>query len=222
VPQLPDDTPTLTRGARRRERTRGQLLQAARALFAHQGVDATTIAEITEAADVGFGSFYNHFASKDEVLEAVLIESTDEQGLIVDALTAELEDPAEVVSVAHRHFVRRAGADPDWAGLIVRLDSSHRVMTRALGDRARRDLRRGITAGRFTVADARVALVAMGGALTGVMQAVLNKELGREADVRHAEGLLRLLGLTPQDAAEVARRRMSAVPIPALPMPARS
>jgi AcrR family transcriptional regulator len=209
--QLPDRTPTLTRGARRRERTRAQLLQAARGLFAHQGVDATTIAEITEAADVGFGSFYNHFASKEEILEAVLIESTDEQGAIVDALTAELEDPAEVVAVAHRHLVRQASASPDWAALIVRLEASHRVMTRALGDRARRDLRRGIAAGRFNVQDARVALVAMGGALTGVMQAVLNKELGREADVHHAEGLLRLLGLTPQDAAEVARRRMPAV-----------
>jgi hypothetical protein len=127
---------------------------------------------------------------------------------------------AEVVPVAHRHFVRRAGADADWAGLIVRLDPSHRVMTRALGDRARRDLRRGITAGRFTVADARVALVAMGGALTGVMQAVLDKELGREADVHHDESLLRLLGLTPQEAAEVARRRMPPVSQRAVHMPA--
>ena len=210
MPQRPDRAPALTRGARRREQTRAELLRAARALFAHQGVDATTIAEITEAADVGFGSFYNHFASKDEILEAVLIESTDEQGSIVDALTAGLEDPAEVVAVAHRHFVRRARDDSDWAGLIVRLDASHRVMTRALGDRARRDLRRGITAGRFTVPDARVALVAMGGALTGVMQAVLNQELGREADVHHAEGLLRLLGLNHRDAREVARRRMPA------------
>jgi hypothetical protein len=42
------------------------------------------------------------------------------------------------------------------------------------------------------------------------MQAVPNQELGREADVHHAEGLLRLLGLNPRDAAEVARRRMPA------------
>jgi len=200
----PEERPT--RGARRRAQTRARLLDAARALFARQGVDATAIAEITEHADVGFGSFYNHFASKEEIVEVVLSEALDAQGEIVDALTEQLEDPAEVVAVAHRHFVAQSREDPHLGWLLVRLDASHRVMTRALGSRARRDLERGIASGRFDVADAGVAFFDTAGALMLVMRGVLDGNLGPEADIHHAEGVLRVLGLTPEDAAEVAHR----------------
>lgn len=200
----------VTRGARRRAETSARLLAAARSLFARQGVESTTIAEITEEADVGFGSFYNHFASKSDVVEAVLTEAIDAQGKTVDELTADLDDPAEVVAVAHRYFVGMARADPDWAALLVRLDLSHRVMSRALGERARRDLRRGIDSGRFAVSTPAVALLDLGGALLGVMRASLDGELRRGAEAAHAEGMLRLLGLSPADAAEVATRPMPA------------
>ena len=39
-----------------------------------------------------------------------------------------------------------------------------------------------------------------------VMRGVLDGSLPKTADVPHAEGVLRLLGLSPEDAAEVARR----------------
>jgi AcrR family transcriptional regulator len=198
--------PPPTRGARRRAQTRARLLDAARTLFARQGVDGTAIAEITEEADVGFGSFYNHFASKQEIVEVVLSESLEAQGKIVDALTESLEDPAEIIAVAHRYFVTESSGDHDLGWLLVRLDASHRVMTRALGERARRDLERGIVSGRFNVADPDVAFLDAAGALLLVMRAVLDGEVGPEADSSHAEGLLRILGLSPEDAAEVAHR----------------
>src|SRR5579859_2842433 len=103
------------RRARRREATREKLLEAAGALFARQGVDNTRIQAITEEADVGFGSFYNHFESKEAIVEAVLVERVTAQGAQIEALTAQLEDPAEVISAAHRTFVRRARTDPEWA-----------------------------------------------------------------------------------------------------------
>ena len=195
-----------TRGARRKARTRAALIEGARAVFARQGVDATAIADITEAADVGFGSFYNHFASKEEIAEAVLTEVIAEQGAAVERLTAKLDDPAEVVSVAHRYFVRRARSDPDWARVLIRLDVSHRVASAALGAHARRDLERGIKAGRFEVGDRGVAFWSAGGALLAVMRGVLDGELRSGADVHHAENVLRMLGLPAAEAAEVARR----------------
>src|SRR5213592_3094303 len=93
------------RHARRREVTRTKLIEATKVLIARQGVDNTRIQEITEEADVGFGSFYNHFAGKEEVIESVLAETIGAQGADIDALTAELEDPAEIISAAHRSFV---------------------------------------------------------------------------------------------------------------------
>ena len=204
--------PAPDRHARRRTQTRTKLLEAARTLFARKGVDNTRINEITDGADVGFGSFYNHFESKEAIVEAVLAETVAAQGAAVDAVTASLDDPAEVVAAAHRHFVNLARTDPDWAWLLVRLDISHDVTLAGLGPFAQRDLDRGIKAGRFKVANRRVALLAGGGALLAVMRDVLDGHAPKDADRHHAEGVLRLLGLAPDDAAEVARR-----PLPKMP-----
>ena len=60
-----------TRVDRRKERTRNALLGAARQ-FLSEGRTNVSIQEITDAADVGFGSFYNHFESKDALFEAAV------------------------------------------------------------------------------------------------------------------------------------------------------
>jgi AcrR family transcriptional regulator len=198
------------RQSRRREATRGKLVAAAKSLFARQGVDNTRIQEITDEADVGFGSFYNHFESKEAIVEAVLAETVAAQAATIDVLTADLDDVAEVIAVAHRHFVRLARTDPEWAWLLIRLDVSHNVMVRALAPFARRDLRRGAKSGRLDVTDEIVALYGVGGAMLSVMRAVLDGLAPKDADVRHAENVLRMLGLSREDAAEVARRPLPA------------
>src|SRR5690349_18112328 len=55
------------RGARRRRETRSRLLMAALKLMAEKGMEGVAINEITETGDVGFGSFYNHFESKEAI-----------------------------------------------------------------------------------------------------------------------------------------------------------
>ena len=203
------------RHTRRREQTRRRLLDAARALFARQGVENTRINEITDEADVGFGSFYNHFDSKETIVEAVVGEAVAAQGDAVASVTADLDDPAEVVAAAHRYFVNLARSNPEWGWLLIRLDASQKIGLRALGPFARRDLERGIRAGRFRVPNKRVALFAAGGALLGVMGDVLEGHAPKDADRHHAEGVLRMFGLAAEDAAEVARRPMPEVPAPA-------
>src|SRR5271167_1260922 len=105
--------PHRDRHTRRREKTRRRLLDAARALFARQGVENTRINEITDEADVGFGSFYNHFDSKEAIAETLFADAVAAQGAAIQEITAKLEDPAEVLSAAHRHFVRLARTDPE-------------------------------------------------------------------------------------------------------------
>lgn len=113
---MPVVTTAPDRHARRREATRAKLVEAAKGLFARQGVDNTRIQEITDEADVGLGSFYNHYQSKEALIEVVLADTVAAQGAEIDALTAQLDDPAEIISAARRSFVRRARDDPDWAG----------------------------------------------------------------------------------------------------------
>jgi AcrR family transcriptional regulator len=208
---MPQEKSPATRGERRRAQTRGRLVAAAGRLFAAQGVEATTIAEITEEADVGFGSFYNHFDSKDEIAEAALGEALGDQAAALFDLIDPITDPAEVVAVAHSYLIEQTAINPTFARLLVRLDDSHRLMIRALGTRARQDIVDGIEAGRFTTADPEVSFFGTGGALLLVMRAVLDGDLDEDAGLHHCEGLLRMLGVADDEAVDIARRAVESV-----------
>lgn len=58
------------RRLRRSAETRERLFRAALQLFAKKGFAETTVEDITEAADVGKGTFFNYFPSKDHILVA--------------------------------------------------------------------------------------------------------------------------------------------------------
>lgn len=66
------------RGSRRKERTRADMLAAARKVFAERGYHETSIAEITRTADVGVGTFYLHFRDKDEIFTTLIEEGLNE------------------------------------------------------------------------------------------------------------------------------------------------
>ena len=55
----------------RRESTRARLLQAATALFARNGYEATSTEAVLEAAGVSRGALYHHFETKQELFAAV-------------------------------------------------------------------------------------------------------------------------------------------------------
>jgi hypothetical protein len=140
--------------------------------------------------------------SKDEIAEAVLEDQREALVGLIDQLT----DPAESVALAHAFLVRQAIGNPSFGWLLVRLDASHRLLIKALGDRARQDIRDGLKAGRFVSADVEVSFFGTGGALLLVMRAILDGDLGDDAGVRHCEGVLRMLGVPGEEVGDIARR----------------
>lgn len=66
------------RRARKRAASRQRLLAAARRVFAREGLASATIAAITQEADLGFGTFYLYFTTKDDAYRAVVLEGFDE------------------------------------------------------------------------------------------------------------------------------------------------
>ena len=69
-PQSARTAPPGSRRVRRSAETRERLFRAALALFARKGFSETTVEDITEAADLGKGTFFNYFPSKEHVLMA--------------------------------------------------------------------------------------------------------------------------------------------------------
>lgn len=72
IPRTDSSEPRSTsdRRQRRSAEIRERLFSAALELFAQKGFAETTVEDITEAADVGKGTFFNYFPSKDHILLA--------------------------------------------------------------------------------------------------------------------------------------------------------
>src|SRR5277367_827786 len=67
---VPHTYSSTSRRERRSSETRESLFRAALSLFAQKGFAETTVEDITNAADVGKGTFFNYFPSKDHILLA--------------------------------------------------------------------------------------------------------------------------------------------------------
>ncbi len=63
---------------RKKARRRDEIVSAARDLFARQGIDATTMADIAAAAEVSPPTVFNYFGSKDGILIAMITEGTQD------------------------------------------------------------------------------------------------------------------------------------------------
>lgn len=190
----------------RRERTRLRLVDAARALITEKGVAGLRISEITEGAGVALGSFYNHFESKEELVDAVVGESL---AAVADALAAsptEDHDAAELVATAIRRFVGLAYSEPDFARLVVHLNHADALFMSAVQPAARRALDEGVTSGRFRIPDVDVMVTTVLGGSLALMRAIVDGRVGPGAETAYAETCLRSLGISAREAGRIARR----------------
>ncbi|MFI7149654.1 TetR/AcrR family transcriptional regulator [Nonomuraea sp. NPDC050022] len=83
-----------SRGERRKLRTRRALIEAAQEIYAERGDFEVSIQQITDAADVGVGvgTFYNHFSSKAELLDAAIAEALETHAAWLERLLADVDD----------------------------------------------------------------------------------------------------------------------------------
>ena len=199
------------RGARRKRETREKLIQAALRLMAREGVEGVSITEITEAADVGFGTFYNYFESKEAIYKAVVDSVFEDFGVWIDGLVAQDSDPASITSIAVCETLLRAEDEPLWGQFLIRESLSLRSLDGGLGRRLFRDIRNGIQAKRFKSRDPFMSYVSVGGTLlVSVAAATTRVDYPNvaKADLprRSAATVLRILGIDPREAEEIAQR----------------
>ncbi|MGQ4479156.1 TetR family transcriptional regulator [Streptomyces sp. SAS_276] len=207
----PSTTQPANRFERRRAKTRQALIGAARQIMAEQGGTDVSIQAIADRADVGFGTFYNHFETKDALFDAAVADALEEYGQLLDAATADIEDPAETFAASVRLTLRLAASHPEITGILRFRGLQHVHSGTGLGPRALRDLEVGKASGRFDIKDAQVALGAVGGIVLALVQLGATSDLNASAGEEAAELVLRMLGLPPDEAHEISVR-----PLPAL------
>ena len=92
---------------KRAKRTRKKLKDAALDAFSEKSVDAVTVEEITEKADVGKGTLYQHFEDKEEIVVTLVEEAVDhliKRIRAYDSAPETLEDMLEHLLDAHYEF----------------------------------------------------------------------------------------------------------------------
>ena len=207
--------PQDTRGARRRKDTRTKLMSAALRLMAAKGVDGVTVQEITNEADVGFGSFYNHFPSKEAIYQSLKDEVVEHYAAALDKLGEQISDPAEKIAASARYTLRHGRADPLWGQFVLRTNFHRDSIQSGLGRYLLRDIVAGVASGRFVCHDLPSLFIAVGGTILAGLTAEVEpapqegaEPFGDLADLPENMSaiLLTTLGLSWLDAKEVATR----------------
>lgn len=93
---------TSNRRERKKRDSKNAIIEAAVTLFAQKGYNDTSIAEIMSEADLGLGTFYNYFQSKEEILKHFLAEITLN---INQSYTKLLQEPRPAAEVLAEMFL---------------------------------------------------------------------------------------------------------------------
>jgi len=121
------------RRERRRLQTRERIFRAAMQLFAVRGFFATTVEDITEAADVGKGTFFNYFPSKEHVLTVLHEIQLGKVSGALEQASAGKHSVQEILHQLARRVVEEPGrSQPLARGLIATLLSND-VVRDAMG-----------------------------------------------------------------------------------------
>ncbi|MFF7190308.1 TetR/AcrR family transcriptional regulator [Streptomyces sp. NPDC008222] len=200
--------PSMNRFERRRADTRQALVRAARTILAEPGGTSASIRAIAERADVGFGSFYNHFTGKPDLFDAAVADALEEYAQAVDKRLHGLDDPAERLAGGVRLGARLAESHPEIMRILCHSELSRICAGHGLAPRAKRDVEQGMASGRFTVVEPFIVLTVLNGSLLALLELWLKRP---EADSdraagKMAESLLHMLGLSPDEARTLARR----------------
>jgi AcrR family transcriptional regulator len=131
--------PGTGRRQRRAAETRLRLFRCALHLFAERGFPSVTVEDITEAADVGKGTFFNYFESKDHVL-GVMAEV--QLAKVREAISVSVKGKQTIHSVLH-HLVQRLAEEPGRSPSLARAFISSFLTSESVRSIIERNMKEG-------------------------------------------------------------------------------
>ena len=196
---------------RRGGRTRDALLAAGHRLLAERSMDALAIDEITQAAGVAKGSFYNHFEDKAALATVIRDDIRQEIEAAVAKVNAGVHDPAQRVARALATYMGYILESPQRAAVILRIASGLASQENPLNAGVLQDVAAGLRSGRFIVPSVEAgALAVIGTCQISLMRSV--EEPNRSVMMSLAQQLcallLRGLGLSFAESESVSAQAM--------------
>jgi AcrR family transcriptional regulator len=109
----PKDSPT------KGETTRLAIEDAAVELFMENGYHATSMRQIAEHAGLALGGIYNHFSSKDEIFEGIIVDKHPYKKILPLILEAQGETAEDFLKSAMRIVITELGREPYYLKLMM-------------------------------------------------------------------------------------------------------
>lgn len=191
----------------RKASTRDALLKAGRRLFAREAADAVSIDAVVAAAGVSKGSFYNHFADRGSLVEAVVAEIRDALHEEVARANEGIADPARRMARAVCVFFRYAVEDAEGAGALARIHGAYIASSAPYNRPLVADIGDGLATGRFGIPTLDSGVMLVIGVVQAGMQSILMEPVPALA-VAKAQQLsmliLRALGVESAEAEQIA------------------
>lgn len=193
----------VSRGHKKRSRTRQRLLDAALHVVAESG-EGFSLGEVSVAAGVAHGTLYNYFRDRDELMDAIVMHSAE---TFAARLQTEVKtsDHAVRFAVITVRALRESAATPDTMRAMLRLESQRREhLVDGPLSYLHANLVDGHKAGRFSseIDDATIDVI-LGALLIAVRRAV-EGEANDQYVSTFLERLLVTLGIDNAEARRIA------------------
>jgi AcrR family transcriptional regulator len=196
-------------GRDRSVRTRIELIAAARRLYGERPFDQVTVEDVVAAAGVAKGTFYVHFATLAELQTLIADDLAREFDELLQPGRLALLDPVERIAAGCGAFIVEALRDPAWGALVAHSASAVPGVASIARNRLKEDIDRAAQNGQLGGVTTDLAFeFATGIVLHAMLSASLKRRSPEEApDV--VAGLLRAIGVAPDQAAKVAQRAVA-------------
>lgn len=174
--------------------------------LSEHGPDGVTVAEVTHRAGVASGTFYNHFPSVHDLIDAISAELSQGVAIARDLLEQVEHDPAARVAIGTRQLLRLTTVNPLSARAFVTLLATVPAFHHTIRSAIRDAVSAGIESGRFIGRSLTVTTDAGLGAVSEWMRARLAGDAGAEAEREYLATILAIVGLPADAIVEVVDR----------------
>ena len=200
----------------KRERTRRKLMTATRDLIYDRGIERVAILDITDAAGVAAGSFYNYFENKPAIVVAIVDDFHEVFEAHLSETRLRLKDPAMRLSVSLKYYFTASQDNEAWRSFVINAGLSDKQVLVQSPRQCRDDVTLGVRGGRFKTDSVAITQSLITGMANHVALEIQRGRLPKTAVFEAVRHILRMLGLP-----DIAAKAFAEAPLPKIAAPIR-